>query len=57
MKTFGTATSAKDEMSLAAVMSLQLLHYHYIEKFGNHRFRLAEKQTYIDLNKQKVANT
>jgi asparagine synthase (glutamine-hydrolysing) len=51
MKVPGKNISAKDDMALAAMVSVQLLHYHYIENFDNHIFRLAEKQTYIDLNK------
>jgi asparagine synthase (glutamine-hydrolysing) len=50
MKAVGKNISAKDDMALAALVSVQLLHYHYIENFKNHTFKLAEKQTIIDLN-------
>jgi asparagine synthase (glutamine-hydrolysing) len=42
--------SAKDDMALAALVSVQLLHYHFVENFKNHNFKLAEKQKKIDLN-------
>lgn len=51
MKAAGASTGAKDDMALAAVVSLQLLHYHFVEHFRAHRFKLAEKQTFVDLNK------
>jgi len=51
MKAAGANTGAKDDMALASVVSLQLLHYHFVEHFREHRFKLAEKQTYVDLNK------
>ncbi|MEJ2545554.1 MAG: asparagine synthase-related protein, partial [Calditrichaceae bacterium] len=50
MKVPDKSISAKDDMALAALVSVQLLHYHYIENFKNHNFRLAEIQTIIDLN-------
>ena len=43
--------SAKDDMALAALVSVQLLHYHFVENFKNHNFKLAAKQTIIDLSK------
>ncbi|MBN2424901.1 MAG: asparagine synthase (glutamine-hydrolyzing) [Calditrichaceae bacterium] len=46
----GKNISAKNDMAVAALVSVQLLHYHYIERFGDHDFRLAEKQTVINLN-------
>lgn len=50
MKGTGKNIRAKDDMALAALVSVQLLHYHYIENFKNHTFKLAEKQTVVDLN-------
>jgi asparagine synthase (glutamine-hydrolysing) len=50
MKVPGKNISAKDDMVLAALVSVQLLHYHYIANFKDHSFRLAEKQTVVDLN-------
>jgi asparagine synthase (glutamine-hydrolysing) len=49
MKILGKSISEKDDMALAAMASVQLLHYHYIENFKNHTFKLAEKQTLIEL--------
>jgi len=46
----GQNISAREDMSVAAVVSVQLLHYHYLENFMNHDFRLADKQTVVDLN-------
>jgi hypothetical protein len=43
--------SAREDMALAAVVSVQLLHYHYIENFNRHDFRLAAKKNQVDLNK------
>jgi len=51
MKAAEANTGAKDDMALAAIVSLQLLHYHFVEKFHDHRFKLADKQTFVDLNK------
>lgn len=50
----GKNISAKDDMALAALVSVQLLHYHFIENFSNHTFKLAEKQTVVDLLGTKV---
>ncbi len=50
MKALGKNISAKDDMALAALASVQLLHYHFIENFKNHTFKLAEKQKIIYLN-------
>ena len=41
--------SAKDDMALAALVSVQLLHHHFVENFNNHTFKLADKQTLIEL--------
>jgi asparagine synthase (glutamine-hydrolysing) len=41
--------SARNDMALAALVSVQLLHYHYIENFNNHTFKLAEKQKVVEL--------
>ena len=46
----GKNISAKDDMALAALISVQLLQHHFIENFQNHLFKLAEKQTVINLN-------
>ena len=49
MKQPGKNISEKDDMALAALVSVQLLHYHFIENFSNHTFKLAEKQTLVEL--------
>lgn len=49
MKTQGRNTSARNDMALAAMVSVQLLHYHYIENFEKHAFRLPEKQKVTEL--------
>ena len=49
MKEPGKNISAKDDMALAALVSVQLLHFHFIENFSNHTFKLAEKQTVVKL--------
>ncbi len=42
--------SARDDMSLVAVISTQLLHYQYVEQFPFIEVKLPEKQTYIKTN-------
>ncbi len=46
----GTKTAARDEMALAAAVSTQLLHYHFVENFKNYRFKLPAKKKVIDLS-------
>jgi len=45
-----TVPSARDDMAIVAAVSSQLLHYHFIEQFDNHNFKLPEKQTKIYIN-------
>lgn len=42
--------SAKEEMALVALASVQMLHYHFIERFPAHPLKLPERQTTIVLN-------
>jgi asparagine synthase (glutamine-hydrolysing) len=41
---------AREEMALVALASVQLLHYHFIENFAAHAFKLSENQTTVNLN-------
>jgi asparagine synthase (glutamine-hydrolysing) len=50
LKRSSANTSARDDMALVAAVSTQLLHYHFIENFSQHRFKLPEKQNIVDLN-------
>jgi len=45
-------TTARDEMALVAAGSTQLLHYHFLEVFDSHEFRLPERQKLVDLTAQ-----
>lgn len=42
--------SARDDMALVACVSTHLLHYHFIDNFKDHNFKLPEKQTIINLS-------
>jgi len=44
------AASARDDMAIVALASTQLMHYHFIENFAGHEFKLPEQQTKIHLN-------
>ncbi len=43
------SAGARDDMAIVAMVSTQLMHYHFIEQFTNHDFKLPEKQTRIRL--------
>ncbi len=42
-------SSARDDMALVAVVSTQLLHYHFIENLKEHNFELSAHRTVINL--------
>lgn len=42
--------AAKDEMALNAVISTQLLHWHFVDDFNRKEYKLAEKKKVIILN-------
>lgn len=49
MKTQGQNTSARNDMALSAIVSVQLLHFHYVDNFSHHTFHLPQKQKILNL--------
>ncbi len=45
----GDKTTARDEMALVAATSTQLLHYHFVQDFDSHQFRLPQRVKLVDL--------
>jgi hypothetical protein len=50
LQKLGKQASARDEMAIVAAASTQLMHYHFVETFKNHTFKLPEKQVKITID-------
>ncbi len=50
LQKLGKQASARDEMAIVAAASTQLMHYHFVETFKNHTFKLPERQVKITID-------
>ncbi len=50
LQKLGGQVSARDEMAMVAVVSTQLMHYHFVESFSKHTIKLPEKQVRIQID-------
>ncbi len=50
LQKLGRQASARDEMAIVAAVSTQLMHYHFVESFKSHTFKLPERQVKIKID-------